>query len=209
MRGAAPRVGHASGLFSAMLSLPWIRPLKAIATLAVAMLLWTNAGAARAEGNASRSKGELHTLTWHPATVAANGMAAPNRAEQPAGSLGGLFNRPSLLGGFAAGFLGAGILGCLFGYGAYGGLGSVASYLGLLFQFALLAMLGRLIWTWWNGRNAPAFAGLSPRQLADPYLRSRGDVHPGVEARADADAAEAERNDSAAVSDSETLALRH
>jgi hypothetical protein len=40
-------------------------------------------------------------------------------------------------------------------------------------------MLARLIWSWWSGRNAPAFAGLSPRQLADPYLRSRNEAFPG------------------------------
>jgi hypothetical protein len=51
--------------------------------------------------------------------------------------------------------------------------------LGLLCQLALIAMLARLIWSWWSGRNAPAFAGLSPRQLADPYLRSRNESVPG------------------------------
>jgi hypothetical protein len=40
-------------------------------------------------------------------------------------------------------------------------------------------MLCRLIWTWWTGRNQPAFTGLSPRQLADPYLRTRHELLPG------------------------------
>jgi predicted lipid-binding transport protein (Tim44 family) len=100
-------------------------------------------------------------------------------AGQQNGSLGGLFNRPGLVGGFAAGFLGAGLLGLFFGHGVFGGLGGVASYSGLLCQLALIAMLARLIWSWWSGRNAPAFAGLSPRQLADPYLRSRNEAFPG------------------------------
>ncbi len=98
---------------------------------------------------------------------------------QQSGSLGGLFSRPGVVGGFAAGFLGAGVLGLLFGHGLVGELGGAASYLGLLFQLALIVLLCRLIWTWWWGRNAPAFAGLSPRQLADPYLRSRNEMHPG------------------------------
>jgi predicted lipid-binding transport protein (Tim44 family) len=191
-----------------MFLIPSIRPLKAVAALVVAVLFWADAVDARAEGNPNRSKGEIHALMWHPATVAANGMAAPNRTEQPAGSLGGLFNRPSLLGGFAAGFLGAGLVGWMFGYGVYGELGSTASYIGLLFQFALLAMLGRLIWTWWNGRNAPAFAGLSPRQLADPYLRSRHDAQADAAALSDAEASEAEQSGSG-VADPNTLALRH
>ena len=36
---------------------------------------------------------------------------------------GGFFNRTGLLGGLAAGFLGAGLFGLLFGYGFLGGLG--------------------------------------------------------------------------------------
>jgi hypothetical protein len=40
---------------------------------------------------------------------------------------------------------------------------------------------------WWSGRNAPAFTGLSPRQLADPYLRSRHELLPDVEAPPAAD----------------------
>lgn len=95
----------------------------------------------------------------------------------PGGSLSQLFNRGGLLGGFAAGFLGAGLLGLLFGRGLAGGLGSVASYLGLLFQLALWVMLGRLIWTRWRSGDASTAAGLSPRELADPYLRSRDDLH--------------------------------
>jgi predicted lipid-binding transport protein (Tim44 family) len=100
---------------------------------------------------------------------------------QNSGSLGGLFSRPGLLGGFAAGFLGSGLLGLVFGHGLFGGLGSVASILGLVLQLVLIVLLCRLIWTWWNGRNAPAFAGLSPRQLADPYLRSRHEFLPDLE----------------------------
>ena len=97
------------------------------------------------------------------------------------GSLQGLFNRRGLVGGFAAGFLGAGLLGLVFGPGLFGELGSVASYLGLAFQLVLIAMFCRLLWTWRSGRHAPSFAGLSPRQLADPYLRSRTGLPAGVE----------------------------
>ena len=121
-------------------------------------------------------------------------------AEQPGhagGTLDGLFSRPNLAGGFAAGFLGAGFLGFAFGYGFVGELGSAASILGLIFQFALVLFLGRLIWMWWNGRNAPAFAGLTPRQLADPYLRSRSDLVPG--AFFVAESREAERDPTAAA----------
>jgi predicted lipid-binding transport protein (Tim44 family) len=106
-------------------------------------------------------------------------LAQLGPAGYPEGSLSGLFSRPGLLGGFAGGFLGSGLLGLLFGHGLWGGLGGAASYFGLLFQLALLAMLGRLIWTWWRGSRTPAFAALSPRQLADAYIRSRDELAVG------------------------------
>jgi predicted lipid-binding transport protein (Tim44 family) len=120
---------------------------------------------------------------------AAEADTAPTRIHLPAaarastyagGSLNGLFNRGGLLGGFAAGFLGSGVLGLLFDRGLFSGLSSVQSYLGLLFQLALLALLGRLIWTRWRG----GATALSPRQLADPYLRSRQDLHAGFDSAA-------------------------
>ena len=73
------------------------------------------------------------------------------------------------------GFLGAGLIGLLFGHGVIAEVGSVASVLGLLFQLALIAMLGRLIWTWWRDDKAVPGADLSPRQLADAYGRPRHD----------------------------------
>jgi predicted lipid-binding transport protein (Tim44 family) len=95
------------------------------------------------------------------------------------GSLSGLFQSGGWLGGFAAGFLGCGLLGLLFGRGLVGQLGSIPSYFGLAFQVALWAMLCRLIWTRWRGGDAAGAGTLSPRQLADPYLRSRDDLHGG------------------------------
>jgi hypothetical protein len=95
------------------------------------------------------------------------------------GSLSGLFRSGGWLGGFAAGFLGCGLLGLLFGRGLIGQLGSMPSYFGLAFQLALWAMLCRLIWTRWRGGDAAGAGTLSPRQLADPYLRSRDDLHGG------------------------------
>ncbi len=74
----------------------------------------------------------------------------------PGGSLGGLFSRPGLLGGFAAGFLGAGVLGVLFGHGMLGELSGVASVLGLIFQLILMVMMARLIWTWWRADKVAA-----------------------------------------------------
>jgi len=172
----------------ALLPLRWLRSLAAFAALAVALLLCVEDADARLEGELSAGRGEPIFMSptssfmapmsskFTPVVVASLDHAS---AGQQSGSLGGRFNRPGLVGGFAAGFLGAGLLGLFFGHGLLGGLGGAASYLGLLCQLALIAMLARLIWSWWSGRNAPAFAGLSPRQLADPYLRSRNESVPG------------------------------
>jgi hypothetical protein len=175
-------------------SMQWLRSLAAFAALALALLLWAEDADARLEGRtgvAGNAAGTLLPPVAVPLRLAAadHAMTAPAPAPNP-GSLGGLFNRPGLLAGFAAGFLGAGVLGLLFGHGLVGELGSVVSFLGLIFQLALIVLLCRLIWTWWSGRNAPAFAGLSPRQLADPYLRSRNELLPGSGLAPDDDAAD-------------------
>ncbi len=166
----------------------WLRSLAAFAVLAIALLLWAEDADARLEGAPSVGKSAAGTLLAPRvaapalAVIAANDHATAGSSTYPGGSLDGLFNRPGVIGGFAAGFLGSGVLGWLFGHGFVGELGSVASIFGLVFQLALIALLCRLIWTWWSGRNAPAFAGLSPRQLADPYLRSRQEFLPDIEA---------------------------
>jgi len=66
----------------------------------------------------------------------APGVGAPNPARQ-----GGFFSRNPLM----AGLLGAGIFGLLAGGGFFGGLGSLASILGLLLQIALIAGLVALV----------------------------------------------------------------
>jgi hypothetical protein len=112
------------------------------------------------------------TMTGHASVAVQTGPQI-----YPGGSLDGLFKSGGILGAFAAGFLGSGLLGLLFGRGLFGGIGGVASYLGLLFQLALLVLLCRLIWTRWRGGDAAGAGALSPRQLADNYLRTRDDLH--------------------------------
>ncbi len=87
--------------------------------------------------------------------------AAPTRA--PAAG-GGFFNRPGMgmLGGLAAGFLGAGLFGMLFGGGLFGGLGGLSSILGLILQIGLIVLVVRFAMSWWQRRNAAAYAGPSP-----------------------------------------------
>jgi predicted lipid-binding transport protein (Tim44 family) len=94
-------------------------------------------------------------------------ITQPARPGQAAGrtttgtSPGGFFSRPGFLGGLAAGFLGAGLLGMLFGHGLGGGLGGFASILGLVLQIGLVLLVARLIWGWWQRRNQPAYAAPS------------------------------------------------
>jgi predicted lipid-binding transport protein (Tim44 family) len=83
--------------------------------------------------------------------------------------VGGFLGRPGFLGGLFAGFLGAGLLGMLFGHGFLGGLGGAASMLGLLLQVGLIAIIGYMLWTWWQRRSQPALA-------SGPSLR---DYHSG------------------------------
>jgi hypothetical protein len=162
------------------------RSLATVAALTLALLLWVEDADARLEGAMSFDRIGWSVFTSPPvdATVpfeiAAVDQPGAGQLAHSGGTLGGLFNRPGLVAGFAAGFLGTGLLGVLFGQGVFGGLSGVASYLGLVFQLALVVMLVRLIWMWWSGRNAPAFAGLSPRQQAEAYLRSRNELLPGV-----------------------------
>jgi predicted lipid-binding transport protein (Tim44 family) len=164
----------------------WFRSLATLAALTIALLICGEEAEARLQGGLDFDRSGAWLFMPEPIAdaapilVAALDRPAAGQPAHPGGSLGGLFNRPGLLAGFAAGFLGAGLLGLVFGQGMFGGLGGVASFLGLIFQLALVLLLVRLIWTWWSGRNAPAFAGLSPREQAEAYLRSRNELLPGI-----------------------------
>ncbi|MEW6769126.1 MAG: Tim44 domain-containing protein [Pseudomonadota bacterium] len=117
-------------------------------------------------GSSSGSRGS-RTFSAPPTTRTAPNAAQPMQrtitqpgVNSPATAGGGFFNRPGmgLLGGLAAGFLGAGLLGMLFGGGLFGGLGGLSSFLGLIIQLALIYFVVRLAMSWWQRRNAPAYA---------------------------------------------------
>jgi predicted lipid-binding transport protein (Tim44 family) len=63
-----------------------------------------------------------------------------------------------MLRGLAAGFLGAGLLGMLFGGGLFGGLGGLSSLFGLILQIGLIVIVVRLAMSWWQRRTTPAYA---------------------------------------------------
>jgi predicted lipid-binding transport protein (Tim44 family) len=126
---------------------------------------------ARIGGGVSSGSRGARTFTAPPSTSTAPNAAQPfNRTmTQPASpglgapAGGGFFNRPGMgmLGGLAAGFLGAGLLGMLFGGGMFGGLGGFSSIIGLILQIGLIIIVVRLAMSWWQRRHetASAYAG--------------------------------------------------
>ena len=144
-----------------------------LAALAVMSFVVSEADARASRGGSFGSRG-ARTNSAPPPTATAPSTAAPMQrtitqpnatrpstapAQSPglAGRPGGLFGG-GLLGGLAAGFIGAGLFGMLFGHGFMGGLGGFASILGLLLQIGLVIIVARLAWAWWQRRQQPAYA---------------------------------------------------
>src|SRR6516162_4813868 len=116
--------------------------LAAFAVVAAMSLAAGHADARAGRGGSFGSRGS-QTFSAPPSTATSPSARPIERSmTQPGqpGSLGrpspagGFFNRPGFLGGLFAGFLGAGLLGMLFGHGFLGGLGGFASMLGLMLQ---------------------------------------------------------------------------
>jgi len=150
----------------------WLTCLAMLAALALGLLAWSGDADARLIGGLGFADAAGSMTDFADALL-------PSAAQptNQGGSLGRLFRRGDLIGGFAAGFIGSGVVGLLFGHGVVGELNGAAAVLGLLFQLTLLVMLARLIWTWWRDDNAT----LSPRQLADAYGHSRNEARPDID----------------------------
>ena len=150
----------------------------ALAAIATALVLVAADAYARPGGGFSGGSRGSRTFSAPPATRTAPNTAAPiqrsvtqpgstttaaGQATRPGLLGGGLFGG-GLLGGLAAGFIGAGLFGMLFGHGMFGGMGGFASILGLLLQVALVVIVARLLFAWWQRRNspAPAYAAAQP-----------------------------------------------
>jgi predicted lipid-binding transport protein (Tim44 family) len=157
------------------------RPLLALCAIAATLLF----ALGDADARATRSFGSRGSQTYSapPSTTTAPSPRSMERSMtqpgQPGGFAqrqaaptsplgGGFFNRPGFLGGLFAGFLGAGLLGMLFGHGLFGGLGGFASMLGLILQIALIVIIARLIWMWWQRRTQPALASGPSLHSYDP-----------------------------------------
>lgn len=144
--------------------------LAVVATLAFLAVEATAAPRMNSGSRGSRTYSAPPTTATSPkaASPIERSMMKPGQPGTPAvrpatsGSQpGGLFNRPGLLGGLAAGFLGAGLMGLLLGHGFMGGLAGIASFIGLLLQVGLVIIIATLAWRWWQRRSQPAsaFAG--------------------------------------------------
>jgi predicted lipid-binding transport protein (Tim44 family) len=157
-------------------------------SLAVPLALAVSSADARIGGGMSSGSRGARTFSAPPSTSTAPGSAQPfNRtftqpgspgvgAPAAAGARGGFFNRPGMgmLGGLAAGFLGAGLFGMLFGGGLFGGLGGLSSIFGLILQVGLIVIVVRLAMSWWQRRHATAsaYAGTPPGAAVGPGAQS-------------------------------------
>jgi predicted lipid-binding transport protein (Tim44 family) len=150
-----------------------IRRLPLLALLAVVAALSFSVVSADARSSGSFGSRGSRTFSAPPATNTApraarpmeRSMTQPGQAQTRAATAGqtsaarpGLFGG-GLLGGLAAGFIGAGLFGLLFGHGFLGGMAGFASIIGLLLQVALIVIVARLAWAWWQRRNGMATAG--------------------------------------------------
>jgi predicted lipid-binding transport protein (Tim44 family) len=147
-----------------------VRAIAVVLSFALPLILAVSSADARIGGGMSSGSRGARTFSAPPSTSTAPGTAQPfNRTitqpgspglGAPAAAGGGFFNRPGrgLLGGLAAGFLGAGLLGMLFGGGMFSGLGGLSSIFGLILQIGLIVIVVRLAMAWWQRRHTPASA---------------------------------------------------
>jgi len=154
------------------------KTLAVVLSLAFPVMLAISAADARVGGSGSSGSRGSRTFSAPPSTTTAPSAAQPfNRTMTQPGSpgmaagaanKGGFFNRPGMgmLGGLAAGFLGAGLLGMLFGGGMFSGLGGLSSIIGLILQIGLIILVVRLAMNWWQRRNATASAYAAPSGAA-------------------------------------------
>jgi predicted lipid-binding transport protein (Tim44 family) len=163
-----------------------VQAIAVVLSLALPLMLAISSADARIGGGGSSGSRGGKTFSAPPSTSTAPGTAQPfNRTMTqpgssgvgaPAAAGGGFFNRPGMgmLGGLAAGFLGAGLLGMLFGGGMFSGLGGLSSIFGLILQIGLIIIVVRLAMAWWQRRHASAsaYAGAAPGAAVGPGAQS-------------------------------------
>ena len=161
-----------------------VQAIAVVLSVAVPVMFAISAADARVGGGGSSGSRGGKTYSAPPTTSTAPNAAQPmNRTMTQPGvgapaagaagaAKGGFFNRPGMgmLGGLAAGFLGAGLLGMLFGGGMFSGLGGLSSIIGLVLQIGLILIVVKLAMSWWQRRHATAsaFAGPAPGAAVGP-----------------------------------------
>ncbi|MBR1269293.1 Tim44 domain-containing protein [Bradyrhizobium sp. AUGA SZCCT0222] len=150
-----------------------VRAFAIVLSLAVPLAMAISSADARVGGGSSSGSRGSKTYSAPPSTTTAPNAAqpmnrtfsqpgAPAAAGAAAGAAkGGFFSRPGMgmmMGGLAAGFLGAGLFGMLSGGGLLGGLGGIASIIGLILQVGLILIVVKLAMSWWQRRHTPAAA---------------------------------------------------
>lgn len=162
----------------------WLIALAAIATVFI-FVAADQADARAGKGSSAGSRGArtssapAATNTAPTAAPIQRSMTQPNAATAGAAGAAGQAARPGLfgggmLGGLAAGFIGAGLFGMLFGHGFMGGMGGFASILGLLLQVGLVIIVARLAFVWWQRRNAPSLATQAAGPASGPSTQAFG-----------------------------------
>src|ERR1700761_3215949 len=144
-----------------------LRAVAIVLSVALPVMSAISPADARIGGGSSFGSRGTRTFSAPPSTSTAPGTASPfsrtfSQPGSPGASTvgGGFFNRPGggMLRGLAAGFLGAGLLGMLFGGGLFGGLGGMSSLFGLILQIGLIVIVVRMAMSWWQRRTTPAYA---------------------------------------------------
>jgi predicted lipid-binding transport protein (Tim44 family) len=159
-----------------------VQAIAVVLSLALPLMLAMSSADARIGGGMSSGSRGARTFSAPPSTSTSPGTAQPfNRTMTQPGSPGmgtaaggGFFNRPGgMLRGLAAGFLGAGLLGMLFGGGMFSGLGGLSSILGLILQIGLIIIVVRMAMSWWQRRHATtsAYAGAAAGPGAQSSFR--------------------------------------
>jgi predicted lipid-binding transport protein (Tim44 family) len=157
-----------------------VRAIAVVLSLALPLMLAVSPADARIGGGISSGSRGMRTFSAPPSTSTAPSAAQPfNRTMTEPGSSGatggGLFSRPGgMFRGLAAGFLGAGLLGMLFGGGMFSGIGGLSSIFGLILQIGLIVIVVRMAMSWWQRRHAmdPAYAGLAAGPAAPSSFRA-------------------------------------
>lgn len=159
-----------------------LKSLAIVTALAMPVMLAIQSSAdARIGGGGSSGSRGSRTFSAPPTTRTAPNAAQPMQrtitqpgVNAPATAGGGFFNRPGMgmLGGLAAGFLGAGLFGMLFGGGLFSGLGGLSSIIGLVLQLGLIYLVVRFAMSWWQRRNAPAYANAAAPDVSPPNHQS-------------------------------------